>query len=118
MQETVKYPIITEAAFDELLLASEQNPSQTYAIFKHSTRCSISSMALNRMQKANFLAQFNVPFYYLDLIQYRNISNYIAQKLQIVHESPQIIMIKGGKSIAHASHSHISLAWIEDTITQ
>jgi bacillithiol system protein YtxJ len=74
------------------------------AIFKHSTRCSISSMAKNRLDKA----QSNIPVYYLDLIQFRAVSNEIASRYGIEHESPQLIIIKDGKAIEYSSHNMVS----------
>ncbi|WP_375561297.1 bacillithiol system redox-active protein YtxJ [Bernardetia sp. OM2101] len=77
-------------------------------IFKHSTRCSISSMALSRFERQwNQEKMGNVEPYYLDLIQYRNISNLIADELGINHESPQILLVENGKCTYHASHSAI-----------
>ncbi len=73
------------------------------AIFKHSTRCSISSMAKNRLDKV----QANIPAYYLDLIQFRNVSNEIARRYNVEHESPQLIIIKDGKAIDHSSHNMV-----------
>ena len=70
-------------------------------------------MALNRMEKTNFFEKNNVPFYYLDLIQYRNVSNFIAQKLQVEHQSPQLLLVKNGKCIANASHNEISEHWLQ-----
>jgi bacillithiol system protein YtxJ len=116
MQTTVKFTLVTESAVDDLLAFSFQNPSQVFAVFKHSTRCSISSMALNRMNNSAFFNKNEVPFYYLDLIEYRNVSNYVAQKLQINHESPQIILLKAGKVIDSTSHNDIRESWLEAAI--
>ncbi|MEX1188739.1 MAG: bacillithiol system redox-active protein YtxJ [Bacteroidia bacterium] len=74
------------------------------AIFKHSTRCSISSMAKNRLDKG----VSEIPIYYLDLIQYRSISNEIASRYSIDHESPQLLIIKNGKVSEHSSHNMVS----------
>jgi bacillithiol system protein YtxJ len=112
MHQTLKLNLLSEQALDELLIISSQNPNKTYAIFKHSTRCNISTMALNRMDKTDFFEKFNVPFYYLDLIQYRNVSNYVAQKLQVEHESPQLLIIKNGKCIASETHNGIRESWL------
>ena len=54
-------------------------------IFKHSTTCSISKMAFSRFDKAE--APEGVDFYYLDLLQYRPISNAIAEQFEVFHES-------------------------------
>jgi bacillithiol system protein YtxJ len=81
-------------------------------LFKHSTRCSISDVALNRLERAWKLPVETVPAYYLDLIKFRNISSLIAQELEVEHQSPQILIIKNGKCIYTASHSEISYAAI------
>lgn len=78
------------------------------AIFKHSTRCSISSVAKTRLSTFwNFGEE--LPIYYLDILSYRNISNLIADKFEVAHESPQLIIIKNGKAIYNASHMGISV---------
>lgn len=93
------------AQLDEIdALSSEE--SSSVAIFKHSTRCSISSMALNRVNRG----EASMPAYLLDLIQYREISNAIATRYQIMHESPQLLIIKNGKAVHHSSHTMISLS--------
>ena len=86
-------------------------------IFKHSTRCSISSMALNRFERQWDLANERVKPFYLDLIAYRKISNAIAEKFHILHESPQLLLIKNGECIYDTSHNDISVENFKDHIT-
>jgi bacillithiol system protein YtxJ len=78
------------------------------AIFKHSTRCSISSVAKTRLSS---FWDFNeeLPIYYLDLIAFRNLSALIAEKFNVQHESPQILIIKKGECVYNASHMAISV---------
>ena len=83
-------------------------------IFKHSTRCSISSMALNRLEREE--APTNTDFYYLDLIKHRDISNAIADKFNVYHESPQILVIKNGECIYDESHQGINMGEITDQV--
>ena len=83
-------------------------------IFKHSTRCSISSMALNRLEREE--APTNADFYYLDLIKHRDISNAIADKFNVYHESPQILVIKNGECIYDESHQGINMGEITDQV--
>jgi bacillithiol system protein YtxJ len=80
---------------------------KTQVIFKHSTRCSISSVAKSRLEKAQ--APENIDFYYLDLISYRNISNEVAEKFDVFHESPQVLMIRNGECVYDESHMSISM---------
>lgn len=83
-------------------------------IFKHSTRCSISSMALNRLEREE--APTNADFYYLDLIKHRDISNAITDKFDVYHESPQILVIKNGECIYDESHQGINMNEITEQI--
>jgi len=75
-------------------------------IFKHSTRCGTSRMALKAFEK-KWADTENVDFYYLDLLRYRNISNAIAHDFEVFHQSPQLIVLEKGKVRAHASHYDI-----------
>lgn len=76
------------------------------AIFKHSTRCSISSMAKNRLERE---WNHDFPIYYLDLIAYRAISDRISERSGVTHQSPQLIVFQNGKVIYHASHTAIDV---------
>jgi bacillithiol system protein YtxJ len=82
---------------------------QKVAIFKHSTRCGISTRVKAKFEKEIQEKQPQIAFYYLDLLAHRDISNYIAEYFNITHQSPQIIVIENGKAIQNASHSDISL---------
>jgi bacillithiol system protein YtxJ len=84
-------------------------------IFKHSTRCGTSAFV-----KKTFEAdwhQSDIPVYYLDLLQYRSLSAQIAETFDIQHESPQLLVIRNGICIYHASHSDISAELPEEYIT-
>ena len=92
---------------EQLNQVNEQSNTQPVVIFKHSTRCSISIMAKGRLERET--APDNVPFYYLDLLNHRNISNKIAEKYSVHHESPQILVIKNGECTYDESHNGISM---------
>ncbi|BDB55498.1 thioredoxin family protein [Flavobacterium ammoniigenes] len=79
---------------------------QPVVIFKHSTRCSISRMALKQFEN-EFDLEGSVTPYFLDLLNHRDISNEIATRFEVYHQSPQLLLIKEGKSIYDASHSDI-----------
>jgi bacillithiol system protein YtxJ len=83
-------------------------------IFKHSTRCSISSVARARLEKAK--PPFDVDFHFLDLINYRSLSNKIAETFGVNHESPQVLIIKDGTCVFDESHMGISMADITDQV--
>jgi bacillithiol system protein YtxJ len=102
--------LTNEAQLQHLKLNSVTKPQ---VIFKHSTRCSISQVAKNRLERSNQTGE--VEFYFLDLIQYRSISNKISTEFDVYHESPQILVIKNGECIYDESHSGIRM---EDIIEQ
>ncbi|WP_310556581.1 bacillithiol system redox-active protein YtxJ [Flavobacterium sp.] len=88
---------------NEIVVASESKP---VLIFKHSTRCSISRMALKQFENEFNFSELITP-YYLDLLNYRDISNQIATKFNVMHQSPQIVLIKNGVCIYSETHENI-----------
>jgi bacillithiol system protein YtxJ len=88
---------------DEIVLLSNKKP---VAIFKHSTRCSISRFALKQFEN-EFDSADATDTYFLDLIEHRDVSNEIASRFQVVHQSPQLLLIKNGQSVYDVSHSDI-----------
>ena len=96
-------PLTNLGQLNEIMMLSEVNP---VLIFKHSTRSSVSRMALKQFENEFDLAD-TVDAYFLDLLEYRNISNEIANRFQVQHQSPQLILIKEGKAFYNASHSAI-----------
>lgn len=93
-----------------------EKTSRPQLVFKHSTRCSISSMALQRFER-EWDAGIDADIWYLDLLHYRDISNAIAQRTGVMHQSPQVILLIAGKSVYDASHSGISADMINSLIT-
>lgn len=87
---------------DKIKEDSFQNPQ---FIFKHSTRCSISKIVLSRFQSTNDSVSLSV--YLLDLLNYRDLSNQIADDFNVKHESPQLLVIKDGECYKHSSHTSI-----------
>lgn len=107
--------LATENQLEEIDRLSYDSEIKGVLLFKHSTRCSISSMALNRLER-NLKVSDNLPSYLLDLLDHRSISQFIADRYSIDHESPQLLVIKEGKCIYNASHSEINAADIEAII--
>ena len=103
------------SSFDWLLLHTisqidsivEVSDTKTQLIFKHSTRCGISSGVIKKFEKKFEDKNKQVDFYYLDLIANRDISNTISERFDTAHQSPQVLIVKNGKVIAHASHYDI-----------
>ena len=98
--------LLTEVA--QLVAISEKSNTKTQVIFKHSTRCGISRMVMNQFVEAYVLTENDLDLYYLDLLNYREVSNETGYKFQVLHESPQLIVIRNGAVVAHASHGAIN----------
>ena len=103
--------LTTEAQLNDIAAKSFSTPQ---VIFKHSTTCSISSMALNRLERAE--TPINIDFYYLDLLKLRSISTAIADKFDVQHKSPQVIVLKNGVCIYDESHYAISMVDIAEQV--
>lgn len=105
-KQKVAFPwveLTSSEQLDELLQSSETKP---VLLFKHSTRCSISSMALNRFE--NNMDPERATCVYLDLIAHRSLSNEIETRTKVAHESPQAILITNHEVIYSATHNGIN----------
>ena len=106
-------PITNTNQIEAIKAASFAKPQ---LILKHSTTCSISKMALARLERAE--TPNNVDFHYLDLLNYRNISKEIAERFDVSHESPQVLLIKNGHCVYDESHGGIQMEEIEEQALQ
>ncbi|MGB1204616.1 MAG: bacillithiol system redox-active protein YtxJ [Chitinophagales bacterium] len=106
----------TLASETDLNAAIDASNNKNIILFKHSTRCSISSMAKSRLERGWNISEAEADIYYLDLIQYRSVSNAIAANLDVVHQSPQVIVVRNGKAIYDASHSAIDAQSIKASL--
>jgi bacillithiol system protein YtxJ len=96
--------IESESDFYAIIEKSEAKPQ---LIFKDSTTCGISAYAKERLAQGTELLEETADFNYLDLLNYRSISNLIAQELDVIHQSPQIIVLKNKEVVYKASHHTI-----------
>ena len=99
----------------KLLKAIEESFTKDVVIFKHSTTCSISLMAKRRLEE-DWDDLENVIPYYLDLKSFRSISDEVAERFSVHHESPQILLIRQGECIYDASHFDISVDELKETL--
>ena len=95
-------PLENEA---QLARIKEQSANRPQVILKYSTRCSISAVAKNRLDKGNLPE--TIDFHFLDLLAWRSLSNKIAEDFRVYHESPQVLLIKNGQCVYNESHLSI-----------
>ena len=86
-------------------------------IFKHSTTCNISAIAKYRLEDDWPATGSEIEPYYLDLLQYRDLSRYIADTFEVYHESPQVLLISGGACVYDASHLDITVDELQEALT-
>lgn len=100
---------------EQLEEAFANTDGQTALFFKHSSRCSISSMALNRFE-SKWEENADCTLYFIDLLVHRDVSNKLSELSSIDHQSPQAILIKNKKVVYNESHSGISAVEIQELI--
>lgn len=107
----MKWEALTQMAHLDAI--DKESETGSILIFKHSTRCSISDTALSRFERdGKSLDGTAIKCYYLDLLQHRDISNALAVRYDVEHQSPQVLLISKGKCIFHESHMSISVSEI------
>jgi bacillithiol system protein YtxJ len=103
----------------DLIDLNEISRKKVCLLFKYSNRCPTSSVALDRLERDwNTDEMGEVKPYFLDLIKHRNLSNSIAEFYEVMHESPQIILIENSKSIFNSSHFWINYEKIREAVVK
>ena len=100
-------------SMEDLDAAELLSKGKTVVLFKHSTRCSISRFVLKQFENSFDIPQENMELYFLDLIEYRAVSNEIASRFGVTHQSPQMLVLKDGKVVYDASHERIDANSLE-----
>ncbi|TXD49335.1 bacillithiol system redox-active protein YtxJ [Polaribacter sp. IC073] len=95
-------------SLEQLETIKEKSNTEAILIFKHSTRCGISSMVIKQFEKLFTEEHQNLKVYYLDLLNYRNVSDEVGAKFHVMHQSPQLIVVRNGVSVHDAAHNDIT----------
>ncbi|MGB3585337.1 MAG: bacillithiol system redox-active protein YtxJ [Tunicatimonas sp.] len=107
-------PLTTPEQIEKIKQDSQQHP---VIIYKHSTRCGISSMVLSRLERAWNSSEIpTADVYFLDLIRNRDISQAVAATFNVQHESPQVLVINQGQCVYDASHTMVSYPKIKEQV--
>lgn len=106
--EKKNLPWISLHSIMQLEEITENSKVKTQLIFKHSTSCGISRMVLNMFTENYSLAKNQMDLYFLDLHAHREVSNEVGVHFQVLHQSPQLLIIKNGITVFHTSHGAIS----------
>ena len=101
---------------EQLEILVEESTERPVLIFKHSTRCPVSRMALKNFENEYDIEEGKARIYFLDLLEHRDISNEIAERFGVTHQSPQLILIKDGMAVYDTSHSDIDAGTVKSKI--
>lgn len=100
----------------QLEVIAEESKTVPVAIFKHSTSCGISRMVLRNFERGYDLEPGQMKLYFLDLLANRDVSNEVVYKFQVIHQSPQLLIIKNETAVAHESHHSIQAGELSNFI--
>lgn len=103
-----QFPWIQLTSFEQLDKIKRVSLTKPVVIFKHSTRCIVSRIVLREFESSFLKDQPDVSLYFLDLLTYRDVSNEIGSVFQVFHQSPQVIVVKNGQAVYHASHNDVN----------
>jgi len=106
-KEIKKVPWKEITDLETLDTLTQESYKKPVAILKHSISCGISRMVLRNFEQEYDLKEEDYNLYFLDLLRYREISNKIASRFNVPHQSPQLIILKEGKVVYDASHSEV-----------
>ena len=103
--------LTTQAELDELVKRSNTEP---VILYKHSVTCPISARAQEQVVEL----KHDIPSYAV-VVQYaRDLSQKVEDEFGIEHETPQVIIVKGGKAVADFSHANITTKDVREAVEQ
>lgn len=106
--------LLTESDFDAVLARSRE---VDVLLFKHSTRCPISSAAFEEVAAYRNRRTGGVPeIAMVRVIEERPVSQAIAHRLSVRHESPQVILLRGGQPAGDLSHGAITVDGLAELV--
>ncbi len=113
-KEVKSIPWLRLTRIEDLDRLHQESFNNRVVIFKHSTRCGISRMVLREFEKSFDVSQENIKLYFLDLLSFREVSNEVAIRFQVLHQSPQLIVLRNGITVHHSSHYSIDAGVLQN----
>lgn len=115
-KETKIVPWLKLHRLEQLDEIAEMSKTTPVAIFKHSTTCGISRMVIRNFENEYTIPEDKMKLYYLDLHAFRDVSNEVGYRFQVIHQSPQVLVLKNGVAVYHTSHHSIHASDLEQYI--
>jgi len=101
---------------EDLARALDESDRRPVLIFKHSNSCPISTKAYSQFLSFLEQADSNVSYNLVTVQEARDVSNEIASRLRLEHQSPQAILIRKGRTVWNASHFAITVESLSDAV--
>ncbi len=106
-------PLEEDGQLEEIIQRSETVPQ---VVCKNSTTCGISGMVRRTFETQHASAEGKADLYLLHIQHHRQLSSEVSGLFGIRHESPQLLIIKNGQVVHHASHGQISYTDLSDWV--
>ncbi|MCC7241532.1 MAG: bacillithiol system redox-active protein YtxJ [Acidobacteria bacterium] len=115
MHGTIEAPPLLPdlAALDSALKRSFTRP---VVIFKHSSTCGVSALALEEIAELRGDPSLETDVFMVLVHPHRPVSHAIARILRVRHESPQALILHRGAALWHASHFRISAQAVREAL--
>jgi bacillithiol system protein YtxJ len=110
------FPWIYLHALSDIDAIDERRAKKLQMLFKHSTSCGLSGMMLRRFEQQWEGMGDQMDFCFLDVISHRELSREVARRYQVLHQSPQLLILNQGGLLRHASHGEIGGISLEDIL--
>jgi bacillithiol system protein YtxJ len=109
-------PLRPLASIEELEMALAESAERPVLLFKHSHTCGISTMAFDEMEAHLAAGPFPICYGLVTVQTHRHLSDEIARRLGVRHETPQVILVRDGQAVWHASHFHVNAREVEEAL--
>jgi bacillithiol system protein YtxJ len=104
-------PLIGDTVSTIIALQEKTLPASCL-VFKHSTACGVSARAAKEVEAL----QTDLPIYWVNVREQRDLSNWIAETYHVTHESPQLILLSDGKAAKTWNHFQVNREVIEKAL--
>lgn len=100
---------------DRMLAATGDRP---LLLFKHSHTCGTSAEALDELVAHLNERPADASYAMVTVQTHREVSNAVARKLGVRHETPQALLVRDGRVVWSASHFHVTASAVEEALTR
>jgi bacillithiol system protein YtxJ len=98
---------------DELLAESQARP---LLLFKHSYSCGVSLEALDEIVDHLNQESLDARYAMVTVQTHRELSNAVASRLGVRHQTPQAILVRDGRVVWSASHFRVNASEIRKAL--